>query len=258
MKFLRHPHFFHEQLCHGARKHTSHLSDSYADSAFFLNVIHLSIHKCGLGKKNSVTLGLAVSAAGCLIAFLFPRSWLWVSVGLFVKCLGAAPANYVMMALFSDVLDHIEAKHGFRCDGISMSLRSIMMAVALSICQGIFNMLVGITGYIALGTITSTAETIKILSDGTAVFRQNIATENMFVWCYVGFMMVGYAICYLLLFRLNVEKEIVADQRIIRERQRESVLAEGKEWIDPDERMRIEEQEAQWMAEKNRKKALRK
>lgn len=67
-----------------------------------------------------------------------------------------------------------------------------------------------------------------------------------------------YQSCSLLLFRLNVEKEIVADQRIIRERQRESVLAEGKEWIDPDERMRLEEQEAQRMAEKNRKNALRK
>ena len=158
-----------------------------------------------LGKRNSIFLGLVVASAGCLIAMLAPTEWLWVVVGLCLKCLGAAPAVYVMMALFADVLDHIEAKHGFRCDGFSMSLYSIILSLMLSLCQGVFNGLIKGSGYIAPDPVTGAV-------------AQNAATQNVFVWCYIGIMMVAYALCAALITGLKVERDLAGDHQIILER----------------------------------------
>lgn len=197
------------------------------------------------GKKNTTLVGLIVSAAGCLIAFINPTSWVFVGIGLFIKCLGAAPANYVMMALFADVLDHIEARFGFRCDGFSLSLRSIVMATMLSICQGVFNGLISMTGYLAPDEVTGEA------------FTQNEATQNVIVWCYIGVMMVGYVLCAIIIFGLNVEKHLDEEHQIILDRQKEAVLAQGGEWIEPAERMRLEEEEFARKAEEARVEELR-
>ena len=197
------------------------------------------------GKKNISVIGLFASAAGCLLAFIAPRSWACVGIGLFIKCLGAVPANYVMMAVFADVLDHIEARFGFRCDGFSMSIRSIVMATMLSICQGIFNGLLGLTGYMAPNEQTG------------EVFAQNLATENVIIWCYIGVMMVGYLACALILLPLNVEKKLGEEQRNILERKKAIVLAQGGEWIDPAERMRIEQEEYERLAEESRIEELK-
>lgn len=204
-----------------------------------------------IGKKNSILIGLVISSLGCFIAMLSPKSWVFACIGLFIKCLGAAPASYVAMALFSDVLEHIEAKHGFRCDGFSMSLRSIFLATALSICQGVFNGLTAASGYVApsKSTVGIANEVMKTLKDGTVVFVQNQATENVIVWCYIGVMMVGYLICAVLVSGVTVEKSIEEDHVKIRERQKAEVIAAGGEWISPEERMRLEQEQADRDAE---------
>ncbi len=196
------------------------------------------------GKRNSIVAGLIVSALGCLIALIAPRDWLWIVVGLCLKCFGAAPAVYVMMALFADVLDHIEAKHGFRCDGFSMSLYSIIMSLMLSLCQGVFNGLIKGSGYIPPDPLTGAV-------------AQTAATESVFIWCYIGVMMIGYAVCAALLMGLKVEKDIESDHKIILERQKQAVLASGGKWIEPAERLRMEQREADEKAEIARQEELR-
>ena len=197
-----------------------------------------------IGKRNSIMAGLLVSSLGCFVAILEPRSWLFVIIGLCIKCLGAAPAAYIMMALFADVLDHIEAEHGFRCDGLSMSLYSIIMSLMLSLCQGVFNGLIKSSGYVAPSQITGAV-------------AQNGATESVFIWCYIGVMMIGYAVCAALLLNLNVEKETENDHRIILGRQKKAVLDAGGQWIEPAERLRLEQVEAEKKAHQARLEELR-
>ena len=43
------------------------------------------------------------------------------------------------MALFADVLDHMEWKTGFRSDGLAMSVYNIIAVAMVGICTGIFN-----------------------------------------------------------------------------------------------------------------------
>ena len=64
--------------------------------------------------------------------------------------------------------------------------------------------------------------------------------------------MVGYAICALLIIPIDVEKHMEDDHKTILERQKAAVLAAGGEWIDPAERMRMEQEKAEIEAEENR------
>ena len=56
---------------------------------------------------------------------------------------------------------------------------------------------------------------------------------------------------------LNVEKHIEEDHAIIVEHQKAAVLAAGGEWIEPEERLRLEQEEAEREAEQARLADLR-
>ena len=59
---------------------------------------------------------------------------------------------YVTLALLSDVLDHLEAKNGFRSDGFTMSVYGAIMVGMTGLGNGIINALLTATGY-GLGTL---------------------------------------------------------------------------------------------------------
>ena len=69
--------------------------------------------------------------------------------------------------------------------------------------------------------------------------------------------MIGFALSIILLWRMDVEKHIDEDKAIILERQKAAVEAEGGVWIDPEERARLEQEEADRAAEEERVKELR-
>ena len=53
-----------------------------------------------------------------------------------------------MMAIFADVLDHMEGALHFRVDGLSASVMTTISTVAIGIGSGVFNMMLVRTGYI--------------------------------------------------------------------------------------------------------------
>lgn len=160
------------------------------------------------GKKNITVAGLALSVVGGVISLAAPYNFWSVAAGVAIKTLGTIPACYVMMALFADVLDHLEAKNGYRCDGLSMSLYSVITVSTFGIITAIFNGLISLSGY--------TAPTII---DGVATAaRQNDATMWVFIICYLGVETVAYAILTVLLSFLKVEDHIKEEQQLIQER----------------------------------------
>ena len=70
------------------------------------------------GKRNVTAAGFVLYSIGSAICWLFPTNMTVMLVGQFIKNIGGLPCSYVFMALFADVLDHVEWKTGFRCDGI--------------------------------------------------------------------------------------------------------------------------------------------
>lgn len=78
------------------------------------------------GKRNVTLAGFLLYAIGSGVCWVFPKSMVMVLVGQFIKNIGGLPCAYVFMALFADVLDHMEWKTGFRSDGIAMSVYNII------------------------------------------------------------------------------------------------------------------------------------
>lgn len=88
------------------------------------------------GKRNVTLAGFILYSIGSAICWIFPTNLTIMLVGQFIKNIGGLPCAYVFMALFADVLDHLEWKTGFRSDGTAMSIYNIIAVAMVGVCQG--------------------------------------------------------------------------------------------------------------------------
>lgn len=196
-----------------------------------------------IGKNRLILLGCALGAGGGLIALIDTSNLALVAVGVGLKCLGSAPACYIAMALMADVFDHLEAKNGFRCDGLSMSIYSSIMVASSGVCLAIFNALISDAGYVSPTGMTT---------DEIANITQPDSVNTIITICYIVVEIIAYAAIALMLIFMNVEKNIKTDQEAIIARQKAEVLAQGGIWVEPQERLRLEQEEAERISEEAR------
>lgn len=195
-----------------------------------------------IGKHNISILGMAIIIIGTSICWMFPTNMTMMLVGQFIKNIGCLPSAYVFMALFADVLDHLEWKQGFRCDGLAMSIYSTIGVVLSGISLGIINTVLNATGYVkpftaTADTLTSVVEQISGLGysiqvainelkptlDGiyTLAVNQNDLTNSALTFLFVGFDVFASFACIILLSFVNVEKDIATKQKEIKARNNE-------------------------------------
>lgn len=160
------------------------------------------------GKRNVTLVGFILYAIGSAVCWLFPTNMVIMLVGQFIKNIGGLPCSYVFMALFADVLDHVEWRSGIRCDGIAMSVYNIIAVAMVGICTGIFNGMLSQSGYVApsvVGGVTVAAE-------------QSGAVKSAITFGFVGLEVITGIILAVLLVFLNVEKNIDKEQAEIKAR----------------------------------------
>lgn len=145
------------------------------------------------GKKNMVIAGLAVSVLGSLICIGNPADFTVVLIGQTLKGISSIPGAYIMMALFADVLDHLEARFGFRVDGVSMSVYNAILTVVNGLAVAFFT----------------------FFYDNGA-FAGAKAAEFFFL----GFEVFAHAILIVVLLFLAVENNIEEEQKLIAERKK--------------------------------------
>lgn len=160
------------------------------------------------GKRNVTLVGFILYAIGSAICWMFPTNMVIMLVGQFIKNIGGLPCAYVFMALFADVLDHVEWKSGFRCDGIAMSIYNIIAVAMVGICTGVFNGLLAGAGYIAP----------EIVDGVTVAAQQTAAVKSAITFGFVGLETITGVILAVLLIFLNVEKNIDKEQAEIKAR----------------------------------------
>ena len=160
------------------------------------------------GKRNVTLVGFILYAIGSAICWINPSNMTVVLVGQFIKNIGGLPCAYVFMALFADVLDHVEWKTGIRCDGAAMSINNIIAVSSVGICTGIFNLILGRRGYIAP----------ELVNGETVAFTQNLSTQQFITFSFVGLEVFTGIVLVVLLFFLNVEKGIEDKQKEILKR----------------------------------------
>ena len=154
-----------------------------------------------LGKKRAIVIGLIFSVLGGAVAFLDVYNFTMVCAGVVLKAVGIIPSQYVMLAVISDVLDHLEAKNGFRSDGFTMSIYGSIMVGLLGLAVGVVSGLLGAAGYNA------------------ALARQPASAEKVMVFVYLGMDILSFFISIVILWRMDVEKYAEEDQQKIRENQ---------------------------------------
>jgi Na+/melibiose symporter-like transporter len=147
---------------------------------------------------------------GGVVAFLGVHSFKMVCTGVVLKAVGIIPAQYVMLAVVSDVLDHLEAKNGFRSDGFTMSIYGSIMVGLLGLAVGIVSGLLGATGY-----------------DATLA-KQPVMAENVLIFVYLGMDMISFIVSIVLLWRMDVEKHAAEDQEKIKQNHEKAASAGRK------------------------------
>lgn len=160
------------------------------------------------GKRNVTMVGFILYAIGSGICWAVPDRMAVVLVGQFIKNIGGLPCAYVFMALFADVLDHIEWKTDLRCDGTAMSIYNILAVSSVGIVTGIFNGLLSKTGYIAP----------QLVNGVTVAAEQNAATKGFITFSFVGLETITGIVLAVLLIFLSVEKNIGKEQDEIKAR----------------------------------------
>ena len=142
-------------------------------------------------KRMLCCVGMAVGTLGGVIAGLGGSNLVIVGIGIALKCLGSAPACYLILAMLADVIDHVEYKTGIRTDGLTMSIYSSLMVAATPIGGAIIQAL-------------------------NALMPINTASSVNYIWIET----VAYGICAVLVLFFNVEKNLSQEQAAIAARKK--------------------------------------
>ena len=142
-----------------------------------------------IGKGRAILFGAILSAIGGAIGFIAPDNFIVVTASFIIKALGSTPAMYLSLALLADILDHQEAKHGFRTDGLTMTIYGAIMAGMTGIATGILNLALNATGY-----------TAEMIPDPTP------ALQTAMEWIFIGGETICYAVIAILFIFMGVEK----------------------------------------------------
>lgn len=195
------------------------------------------------GKRMVTMVGFGIGALGSLLVLLTPGNVTTLLIGLVIKSFGALP-TYCMAAMLAETLDHIEWKNGYRADGFSASVMSIIITVAAGIGQSII-----IGGISAFGYIAPTSN--------MEIINQPDAMKAFFNWCFVGIPMIGYAIGSLLMLRFDIERKIPQISADITARHKAEVEARGGVYYSTEEKAAMEQAEQEKIAETKRIEELK-
>lgn len=155
------------------------------------------------GKRIICIIGMLLGAAGGVIAGIGGSNIVPVAIGVALKCLGSAPACYMILAIISDVIDHIEFKNKIRTDGLTMSIYSSIMVAGTPICNAIFSAILNATGYNQSADIT-----LGRLGQSAAV---QTAISASYIWVET----IAYVICAVLICFFTIEKKLPEEQKAI-------------------------------------------
>ena len=164
------------------------------------------------GKRNVTAMGFGLYAIGGAICCLFPTNMVMMLIGQFIKNIGGLPCAYVFMALFADVLDHMEWKNHARCDGVAMSIYNVIACAMIGVCTGIFNGLLSGAGYVEP----------QLVEGVTVAATQSEAVKSVITFSFVGLEVITGIVLAVLLIFLSVEKDIGRKQAEIKARQEKS------------------------------------
>ena len=186
-----------------------------------------------IGKGKAIFCGAALAVVGGFLGMIAPDNLVMVYVSFILKALGSTPAMYLSMALLADVLDHQEAIHGQRTDGLTMTIYGAIMAGMTGIATGILN--------IVLSNVNYSVNNLN-----------NPALRAAMPWVFIGAETICYLIIFLIFIFMGVEKFGKFDHEAIVADQKAAAQKEGRAYVSAEEKIRLEEGEEAYKAELER------
>ena len=227
------------------------------------------------GKRWVFFAGMLMSFVGSMLVFIFsqPSNLVIVLAALFFKSFGMLP-TYLFAGMMADAMDHIEWERGYRCDGFTATMNSVMLTIMAGVGTTVFN--AGLRagkadGYIAPLTGTSLSDIFAQISekglsaqlamdaytanaDGvfTVGLIQNPSVIRWFSVCVALIPAITYIICAVFGYFNDVSEKIPEISQAIQERHRAEAEARGEVYVSPEEKAAIEQAENDRIAEENR------
>ena len=232
------------------------------------------------GKRWTFFVGMLIAFVGSLTVFFLssPGNMGAVLGALALKSFGILP-TYLFAGMMADSMDHIEWERGYRCDGFTATMNSVMLTIMAGVGTTVFNagLHTGkIGGYVAPFTGKSISEIFSSISgsgltaqlaqeaykanaDGvyTVGVLQSAAVNRWFVICVALIPAITYIICAVFGYFNDVGEQIPQISKEIQERHRAEAEARGEVYVSPEEKAALEQIENDRIAEENRVKELK-
>ncbi len=197
------------------------------------------------GKRKVMIVGFLMAAAAEGLCLTNPSSMPVMLAGSLIYALGFLP-SYVYTALMADTLDYIEYDKGLRADGLTASVFTIVMTISVGIGQGIFNMGLAQSGYVAP----------QLVSEG--VYNvQNAATKGFISFAYIAVPLICLAVMAIIMIFLNVENKLPEIHEKLTARRKAEAEARGEVYVSPEEKAVLEEAQQAKDAEAKRIEELK-
>lgn len=188
------------------------------------------------GIKNVTIVGYICVLVGSVLGWIFPSN-MYIAIGAgFLRNLGMIPNSYVFITLLYYAFDSIEAKTGYRLEGL------IGTGIVFALQNAIYAPFAGgyESGLLQLGFVD------------TEGFVPSTEITNFIVMSFYMFDVILAVLAIVTLPFVDVEKKMAAINEEILRRKKEKCLAEGKEWIDPEVLAAQEEEAYEKEREENR------
>ncbi len=166
-----------------------------------------------IGKQKVYIAGSVLAVIGGAMGLMNARSLPMVLAALTIRSIGTLPITYVTLSMIADSLDHVEWKTGYRCDGFSSSVYSIIITVCAGIATGVFNLGLSLTGYVAPA------------ADGSWV-AQSAAVQNFLSFGMFGVGMVCSIVLFVLFLNFDLEKKLPEMKEEIEQRRSKEEMHE--------------------------------
>lgn len=138
-----------------------------------------------LGKRRVTVSGFLIAALGSLVVYLAGTQTPLVLVGLLIRSFGTLP-TYLMASYLADALNSVAQSNGFRADGFSASVSSLLQTLSMGLGQTL--LLAGIERFGYLAPASS-----------TQIIVQSEAIVHFFRACFSAIPLFGYLICAVLI-----------------------------------------------------------
>ncbi len=179
-----------------------------------------------IGIRNFTFAGYALVLLGSIVGLLFPDNLILAIAAGFIRQMGFIPNSYVFFILVCYAFDSVEFKSGLRLEGmLGVAAVGVITAIITAPFAGGYE-----SGILQLGFVDA---------DGLLPSQE---VQSFMVFAFYGFDLISAAIYLILLPFVDVEKKMPEINSELLRRQKEAVLSRGEEWIEPQERERMEKE----------------